>query len=721
MRSRIRARLREPAVASAVVALGLIVAAMLVRAWLVRKVAAPWLMGDELEYSDMAKSFATSGDFQLRGQPTTFLSLYPAVIAPAWLAHSMSTTYELAKTINVVVMSLAAIPVFLWARRLVSPVYAVLATALVLLLPTFAFTGILLTENAAFPAVLLALYATAVALERPTLVRQALAIGAILLAGTMRLQAFVLLAVFPTALLIKVVLDARGEGGRMRLVALARRVRPFWPSLGAVVGLFAGYVIYKESRGVSLTSGLGFYQVVSTTHYSVRDVARWSVYHLAEIGFAVGVIPACALIVLFALSWRRGGGLGEAERAFVAVAVAATLWLVVQVAAFASRFSLRIEERNMCYLEALLILALVVWVARGAPRPVAATALAVAVPVTLLISIPLETLLNVSVVSDTFAFVPLLRLAERLPGGVAEVRTLFAIGALAAAAAFALVPARLKLALPVIVALFLTTSSYSVVRRENGQALAARASSATPDASWVDHRIGRDAHAVFLVSPDFATDPHAFWQTEFWNRSVSTVYQFGTPDPTNFPSTPTTYEPTTGLITPVGVPAAEVPRYAVVASRLHLNGELLAAGPRLALYRVTRPLRLASSSIGVEPDGWTGAAGAYSFFVPGDYGRGRTVQVTLSRAGITLPIPRATAEVLVGTEKAAAGGATSFRRVTARRSVTLRAGQARTVTLPRPAFPFRLEVRVSPTFTPSRYGQPDSRDLGARVGVRFVG
>ena len=716
--SRVRASLREPAIASAVAAAGLILAAMLVRIWLVRKVAAPWLMGDELEYSDMAKSFAAHGDFLLRGQPVSFLSIYPAVIAPAWLAHSMATTYALAKSINVVVMTLAAVPVYLWARRLVPPIYAVLATALVLCLPTFAFTGILLTENVAFPAVLLSLYAMAAALERPTIIRQLLALALILVAGATRLQAFVLLAVYPTAFLVKLGFDSRAEAGAFRRVAIAR-LRSFVPSIAGMAVLLVGYVFYKEIRGSSLTSGLGIYQIVSNTHYSVRDVARWAVYHLAEIGFAVGVIPACALIILIVGAARRGAQTNEAERAFIGVTIAATLWFVVQVAAFASKFSLRIEERNMCYLEALLLLALVVWIARGAPRPFGAATLAVVIPIALLISIPFEALVTGAVVSDTFAFVPLLRLTERLPGGVEEVRTLVAIGALVAGALFATIPARAKIALPAAVAVFLLISSYYVFRREEGQALAARASSQTPDASWVDHRIGRNSRAVFLFTSDLSQDPHAYWQTEFWNRSLKTTYELGAPDPTGFPSTATTYDPATGVITPDGVPATDVPRFAVIANRLRLNGRLLAAGPRLSLYRVERPLRLASSSVGVEPDNWTGAAGAYSFFAPGDYGRGNRVRVTVSRAGIKFPLPRATVDVLVGTRRITEGR-DEFRRVTARRSVKLRAGETKTVTLPRPRFPFRLEVRVSPIFTPSDYNQPDRRDLGARIGVRFV-
>ena len=107
--------------------------------------------------------------------------------------------------------------------------------------------------------------------------------------------------------------------------------------------------------------GIDAYAVTVEVHYSIRDTARWILYHFGEIAFSVGMIPASALIVLFALAWRRGFLSREAEQAFVAVAVATSFWVVVQAGAFASHFSNRIEERNMLYVEPLLLLALVVW------------------------------------------------------------------------------------------------------------------------------------------------------------------------------------------------------------------------------------------------------------------------------------------------------------------------------------------------------------------------
>ena len=91
--------------------------------------------------------------------------------------------------------------------------------------------------------------------------------------------------------------------------------------------------------------------------------------HFAELPLSVGVLPACALLVLLGLAFRRGGTRNEAERAFLAVTTAAVAWIVVEVAVFASRFSLRIEERYMFFLAPLLFLAFVLWLDRGLPRP----------------------------------------------------------------------------------------------------------------------------------------------------------------------------------------------------------------------------------------------------------------------------------------------------------------------------------------------------------------
>ena len=75
--------------------------AVAARLWLTRDIAAPWIMTDELFYSELAKSFGSTGDFLIRDYPTDLYTLYSVFIAPAWAADSTGTAYSASKAINV--------------------------------------------------------------------------------------------------------------------------------------------------------------------------------------------------------------------------------------------------------------------------------------------------------------------------------------------------------------------------------------------------------------------------------------------------------------------------------------------------------------------------------------------------------------------------------------------------------------------------------------------
>ena len=69
-------------------------------------------------------------------------------------------------------------------------------------------------------------------------------------------------------------------------------------------------------------------------------------------------------------SWsRRARSLDARLQPFLAATVALTVCVVPVVAAFAAEFSDRIQERNMFYVAPLLCIALLAWIERGAPRP----------------------------------------------------------------------------------------------------------------------------------------------------------------------------------------------------------------------------------------------------------------------------------------------------------------------------------------------------------------
>src|SRR5207248_2935569 len=102
--------------------------------------------------------------------------------------------------------------------------------------------------------------------------------------------------------------------------------------------------------------------------YSVHATARWFLYHVGELDLAVGVLPLAAFIVLVVVALRRRPPSREA-RIFAAVALSVSVWLLLEVAAFATTgYGHQIQERNLFYLEPLFLIALVAWAAGNLSR-----------------------------------------------------------------------------------------------------------------------------------------------------------------------------------------------------------------------------------------------------------------------------------------------------------------------------------------------------------------
>jgi hypothetical protein len=691
---------------------GLILVAFAARALLDRRVLAPWVMVDELQYALASRSFLSNGHYLFREHAEPLRTIYPALISPAWLAGSTHTAYSLVKTINAALMALGAIPLYLWSRRLVSPPWGVLAVVLYLAMPGWAYTGEILTENAFVPAVVLALCSIAVAIERSTVVRQLLALGAVALAVAVRLQGLALLAVLPTAIVVALLFDAVAAAPGERRRVVTGRLRQFWPALGGIALAALAYVVYESARGVPLSSGLGIYRQVSSANYQFVPALRWIVYHFAELAFSVGMIPVAALIVLFGLACRRETAPSPAERAFLAVASSAVLWTVVQIGTFSSHFVLRVEERYMYNVAPVLFLALVVWLARGLPRPVGLTAVAVLVPAAFLVALPYGTLIATQAFfTDTFGLIPLYRLTTLLSGGAGDVQILVGAGALVAGVLFAGLPRRWALPLvPLAVGGFLVLSSASVFAQVTYISRATRhAGGLAGDPSWIDHAIGKSQRVEFLYTTDIDADQHILWQSEFWNRSVRRVFDVTSQDP-SIPDIPAPLDPATGRIVPSLPPGSPDlwPPYVIAARNVDVAGTAVASAGLLTLYRVRAPLRLGTLSSGITADGWTGPSASYTSYASAR--RGTHEVVSVARPKLNGP-PPARVTVVVG-PLAVVNGVPSIGSVWARRTLTVQNGTAHRLDLPLRGGPFQVQMAVSPTFVPSQYGLPDSRTLG---------
>jgi hypothetical protein len=709
---RVQPLTRNPARAAVLALGGLLLVSIGVRIWLSSKIATPWILIDEYVYSEMAKSFATSGHFLVRDAPSGIPNVvYPALISPAWLAHPMGTTYALAKVINVVLMTATAVPVYLWARKLVAPVFALVAVALTLLMPAFIYTGMLMTENAFLPAFVLAAFAIALALERPTLWRQLAAFAAILLAVAIRFQGLALLAVLLVAILLKVLFELRAEPRPQPWQFVWRELRRYWISLALLAGGALLYIAFQAARGHTLRGGLGGYEVIAGHGYSFGAARHWVLLHFAEFFFSVGMLPASALLLLFGLAFVRGGTRTEAERAFVAVTAAAVPLVVVEVAVFASRFSLRVEDRYMFFLAPLLFIALVLWLARGVPRPIALSVAAGAIPAALLFALPLASLLNVSILSDTFGLIPVLRLSSLL-SGVSEARRVLLIGGIVAAAVFVFWPRRAwpEFVFPAAVGIFLVLSSYPIVGtlRDYSRNLKA-AAGLQQQASWVDTRLGPGQQASFLLgtTSDYFTEATELWEQEFWNRSLGPVYNLSTPEPAGGIETAVQVKPQSGLIVSTATGQPVRVQFVVTGSSYAIDGSTIATHPPFALYRTNGPLRVAEARSGIYADGWMGADAAYTRYATKPRGH---LAVLLTRTGWGGPdVPGHARIQLIPLRGARAG------QTIATRTWTLHSGRGHLFRLPTPSSPFTLTVHIDPTFSPSQFGQADTRQLGAQV------
>ena len=202
------------------------------------------------------------------------------------------------------------------------------------------------------------------------------------------------------------------------------------------------------------------------------------------------------------------------------------------------------------------------------------------------------------------------------------------------------------------------------------------------------------------------------WQTEFWNRSVGTVYRLGPPEPAPIAERVAAYEWSTGRITPEPAPTGPI-RYAVAPTSMQLAGSLLARTQRLALYRVEQPMQVATYLEGVYADGWMVNDASFTRYATSTDGPGR-LAVRISRESWNGPSVPGPVTLRVG-PLVSRDGAPAIGSVTSSRTWTVRSGVGRTFVLPTPKPPYRLEIHTGSTFSPSDFGRPDTRHLGAHV------
>jgi hypothetical protein len=540
-------------------------------------------------YGLLGQGLYRTGHLAILGGPTSFYSLVvPALVGIPLSLHDLALGYSLLKGLQALVMSLAAVPVYLWGRRLVPQRYALLAAALTLALPGLAYSALVMSDVVFYPVLVLAAWAMAAALESPTRSRQALLMLGLALAVATRLQAVALVPAFVTAFAVDALL-ARSW----------RRIASFAPTLVGTVVVAGAWVAWKLSAGESL---LGGYAGAGGS-YAFGRVVRFVLYHAADTALLVGVFPLCALLVLLVHGLIRGES-SATVRAYFAVAFSVTVWFVVEVGVFASRELLHalVAERNLIAIAPLLFLGFSLWLARAPRNDLTASVVGVAVAAALL-TVPLSKLVTTYALPHSFSIIPLYHLL--LLTSLHTLELVFALGVGAAVVLFALTPRRARVVLPVLLLAALIAGSVASGREVVSQGRAQKLRLLGPTRRWIDARA--TGSTVYLY--DGQSYWNAVWENMFWNRRIRWVYDLpGYKVPGPVPQQEISVLPDGRVRLPDGAVVAAP--FVVAPVNFTFVGSFVVEAPQygtdrqgLVLWKADPPLRISTVRFGFQPNG----------------------------------------------------------------------------------------------------------------------
>src|SRR6266550_3079522 len=303
---------------------------------LTTRVADWFVMTDELLYERLAISIARGHSPLPRVHGALVPNvdqLYPLLIAPFFGDHLVPSSLHGAHFLNAFVISSACVPAYLLARRVTGGTAAAWFAAVAsLCVPWLVLSSFLLTEVAAYPAFLWAIYALQVASDTPSPRNDGLALLGIAVAVLARTQFVVLLVVFPVALLL---LEGRAAPARHRALAWAYGVL----AIGAIVLLATGRT----------ASALGTYGSTVRGNLLPTDSGRSFVEHVAQVALGLGVLP-----FIVGVAWLLANAL--VREAFAMLASVTLLAVIVEVTVFDLRFGdATVHYRYLFYVVPLVL------------------------------------------------------------------------------------------------------------------------------------------------------------------------------------------------------------------------------------------------------------------------------------------------------------------------------------------------------------------------------
>jgi hypothetical protein len=486
--------------------------AALVATSFVARTAAAWLRSvpalfpDEYIYSSIGRSIAESGRPLIRGGSANFPALLqPIVTAPAWLIGDVDTAFRVVQAIGALAMSLAAVPVYVIARRLGLSSWVSLAlAAFTVLVPDLLYASFVSAESLAYPLVLVSVYAAVRALAQPSRRVQLLFVCAAGLTTLARVQFAVLPIVF---LLAAVVVGAR-----------ERRLKDALREQTLAFALFALAAVALLAAGPSRS--VGIYRYLFGFHTGPQGILHWASLDAMTLAYAAGwiIVPGALLGLWLALARPRT----TEELAFGAVTVLLGLALffeagLLQASLAAGR---EIQERYVFYAAPLLALSFALYAGRGWPLRIHHLVLAAGL-VLMSVRLPLSGYAVLSTLNGSPILFGVYWLTGRL-GTAGNASAVVAGGVLLMTLVAVLGSRRPRLGTPVALGLALLATgvaSAAAVTFDVQNTAAVKRAFLPVDPSWVD----RAGLGDVTMLQSFSGGRGNTLQELFWNRSITRV------------------------------------------------------------------------------------------------------------------------------------------------------------------------------------------------------
>jgi len=551
----------------------------------------PTFFADEYIYAELARSLAESGRPLIRGASSSFPALLqPILTAPAWLVEDVETSFRIVQTLGALVMSLAAVPVFLLARRVGLGTGSALAiAALAVLVPDMVYAAWVVAEPFAYPLALAAALAGTTALVRPGRRSQLAFLALAGLAAFARAQFVVLPFCFLAAALVMGLRE--------------RRLRAALREQALVVALLALPLVALAAVGPGRV--LGFYEGVLNLELASPELAKWVGVDAILLAYGAGAVLAPGSLLGLWLALRRPRS--RVELAFGALAVPLILALLVEAAAYGLAGD-RVQERYFFYAVPLVGIAFALYASRGWPHRLAHAALAAG-----LVALAARVPLSGFSAAEGKTNAPTLFAQARLEQALGDV----ALASLLVAGAVTLLLATLvaatwrgrsptALALGLALACCAVTSagavSFNLANSER-----TKREVLGPQPSFVDRSGVKDAALLQTRTSARAVGSEYL----FWNRSVDAVYLLpGAEPPDAFAVTRLTFA-SDGTLLAGGEPVTRPLLADGFSDTLRFRGSLeIASSPVYRLLRSDGPQRLALYAPGRYADGWLGLVGS---------------------------------------------------------------------------------------------------------------